>query len=92
MISEEEATTVNENVTKFNNKLKELVEGRQRSGMNIYFVDVEREFDGHEAYSSSEWINRIIIPKRARIWSKLGLGVHTQYIPTKRVQERMPDA
>ena len=26
--------------------------------MNIYFVDVEREFDGHEAYSSSEWINR----------------------------------
>ena len=74
LISEEEATTVNENVTKFNNKLKELVEGRQRSGMNIYFVDVEREFDGHEAYSSSEWINRIIIPKKSEDLEQTGFG------------------
>ena len=42
--------------------------------MNIYFVDVEREFDGHEAYSSSEWINRIIIPKKSEDLEQTGFG------------------
>ncbi len=67
-ISQKEAQTVDANVSKFNNKLKELVEECQSEGMHIHFVSVEEEFNkdgGHAAYSSDPWINPIIMTKDA---------------------------
>ncbi len=67
-ISKEEATTVNNNVVRFNGELKSLVESCRKEGYNMYFVDVVDEFNGHEAYTHSkkagedgQWINHILI-------------------------------
>lgn len=62
--SEEEATIVNENVSRFNDKLESIIAELRNAGMNIYFVDVEEEFDkdgGHQAYSDDNWINKVIL-------------------------------
>lgn len=67
LISEKEATIVNQNVTKFNNSIADIVNECRNQGMNIYFVDVENEFDkdgGHQAYSDNAWINSIILTKQ----------------------------
>lgn len=64
LINEEEANIVNENVTKFNNELKSIVNECRTEGLNIYFVDVEAEFDkdgGHQADTKNAWINTIYI-------------------------------
>lgn len=64
VISKQEATLVNTNVSKFNDKLESIVNECRNSGMNIHFVDVEAEFDkdgGHQAYSSNAWINKIML-------------------------------
>jgi lysophospholipase L1-like esterase len=64
LISEKEATIMNENVTRFNNSLLDIVNECRGQGMNIHFVDVEAEFDkdgGHQAYSDDAWINGIIL-------------------------------
>ena len=63
-ISKEEATIVNNNVSKFNDEIEALVKECQNSGINIFFVDVESEFDkdgGHQAYSNNAWINKIML-------------------------------
>ena len=59
-ISKEEAMTINDNVSKFNKELYQIVEQCKSSGIDIEFVDVETEFDGHQAYSDDSWINPII--------------------------------
>jgi lysophospholipase L1-like esterase len=59
LISKEEATIVNENVSKFNKEIAKIVDECKSEGLNIYFVDVENKFDGHEAYSREAWINKI---------------------------------
>ncbi|MBE5892237.1 MAG: hypothetical protein E7286_02525 [Lachnospiraceae bacterium] len=67
VISQEEAVTVNTNVTKFNELLEELVSECAEAGMNIHFVDVEEEFNkdgGHQAYTEEPWINEIILGAR----------------------------
>lgn len=67
LISEKEATIVNQNVTKFNNRIAEIVSECKAEGMQIHFVDVEAEFDqdgGHQAYSDNAWINSIILTKQ----------------------------
>lgn len=61
VISKEEATIVNENVSKFNDEIEKIVTECQNEGLNIYYVDVEEKFDGHEAYSNNAWINKIIL-------------------------------
>ena len=64
LISQEEATTVNYNVTRFNNTIASVVNECKNSGMNIHFVSVEEAFDvgdGHQAFSSDPWINGIIL-------------------------------
>lgn len=82
LINKKEATIVNDNVHKFNEKIEAIVNECRRSGMNICFVDVEEEFDkngGHQAYSSDSWIHGIIIPSRfqdvegAAIYSKASM-------------------
>ena len=62
VISAQEAAIVNDNVSKFNDKIESIVNSCRKEGMNIHFVDVEAEFDkngGHQAYSSNAWINKI---------------------------------
>lgn len=64
VINKQEATLVNSNVTKFNDKIEEIVNECRASGMNIHFVDVETEFDkdgGHQAYSNNAWINKVML-------------------------------
>lgn len=67
-ISGAEATYVNANVVKFNAEIEKIVKECQddpKGGMNIHFVDVAPEFDGHEAYTSDPWINEVMFLPRA---------------------------
>lgn len=59
--SEDEVNEVNMNVSKFNRALEAIVEYCRNDGMNIYFVSVEDEFFGHEAYSSKPYIKEVIL-------------------------------
>ncbi len=61
LISKKEAVTINQNVSMFNDELEALVNECRAEGMNIYFVDVEAAFAGHEAYTDDPWINKIIL-------------------------------
>ncbi len=77
LISEKEATIVNQNVTKFNNSIKDIVNECKNQGLNIYFVDVEAEFDkdgGHQAYSDNAWINKIILTKQDQDLDQSGIA------------------
>ncbi len=77
LISEKEATIVNQNVTKFNNRLVELVNECKAEGLQIHFVDVEAEFDkdgGHQAYSDNAWINKIILTKQDQDLEQNGIA------------------
>lgn len=73
-ISKEEAVTINTNVTKFNIELKNLVKECSDSEMNIYFVDVEDVFDGHEAFSNQAWINPIWLGAKPQDIDDLAIG------------------
>lgn len=57
--SKDEATLINQNVTRFNDALREIVCSLYLQEKNIYFVDVASVFDGHEAYTEDAWINKI---------------------------------
>ena len=77
LISKKEATIVNDNVTKFNNSILDIVNECRDQGMNIYFVDVEPEFDkdgGHQAYSDNAWINKIILTKQDQDLDQSGIA------------------
>ena len=56
----EYADKINGSVTKFNGELGMIVDECSKKGLNIYFVDVEEEFNGHEAYTDKPWINEIM--------------------------------
>lgn len=77
LISQKEATIVNQNVTKFNNRIAGIVNECKAEGMKIHFVDVETEFDkdgGHQAYSDDAWINSIILLKQDQDLEQNGVG------------------
>lgn len=70
LISLDEATMINNSVSRFNLVLSGLVRdvASMDLGQGAYFIDVEGTFNGHEAYASgfpvandTEWINRIIL-------------------------------
>ncbi len=72
--SKREAEVINKNVSIFNDRLEGIVDScREKDGLNISFVsvegvepDCEYTFEGHEAYSDDEYINRIIwFPNRS---------------------------
>lgn len=86
VINKEEASLVNINVSRFNDEIESIVNECKRSGMNIYFVDVEEEFNkdgGHLAYSNSPWINKIIFSKREQDLSDMGIGSAYSVHPNK---------
>ena len=67
VISKTEAELVDTSVTRFNNTIKELVKNcYENLDMDIFYVDVEAEFDGHQAFSSQPWLNDLIFPARAQ--------------------------
>lgn len=77
VISKEEATIVNENVSRFNDKIESIIEELKDTGINIYFVDVEAEFDkdgGHQAYSKNAWINKVILGSRSEDLKTFGVA------------------
>ncbi len=64
LISKVEATWINEKVTFFNEQIEDVVNTCKREGMNIVFVDVEKEFGDHGAYAYDAWINKVILMPR----------------------------
>lgn len=83
IFSKNEATLVNNKVSAFNEKIKQLVE-ESESELNTYFVNVETEFDkdgGHQAYSEKEWINPIKWTKQGEDLTDgfFGLGLPSAY-------------
>ena len=60
LFSLEEATLINDSVSNFNVEIENLVNISKASGIKICFVSVEDAFDGHEAYSSDPYINKLL--------------------------------
>lgn len=61
LFTKEVATIVNNAVTRFNDEIETLVNQCKAEGMKICFVDVEKHFETHEAYSTDEWIQGVKI-------------------------------
>lgn len=61
LISKSEAYIVNENVSKFNDAIENIVQDFRCSGVKISFVSVEEAFKGHGAYSIDPYINNVIL-------------------------------
>ena len=59
-----EAMLINDNVHKFNEEIRKIVDSCREEGMNIYFVSVEEEFLGHGAYSNDPYINEVLLLPR----------------------------
>ena len=63
LFSKAESEAINEKTSAFNKEIKNVVNTCRAEGMDIHFVDVEKEFDkdgGHQAFSKSPWINEIV--------------------------------
>ena len=57
----ESAALLNRSAARFNGELSAIVDELAAEGIDIYFVSVEEEFLGHEAYApGTEYINRLI--------------------------------
>lgn len=93
-ISEEEAKFVNLNVKKFNNEIFSLVLDLQSEGNSIYYVDVEKQFRGHQAFSSDPWINGfwVNVEKEDESYSLenngTGIQIITKHVATQDINKR----
>lgn len=58
---DEEVKMINESVSQFNNKIKNIVNSCKAEGMKICFVSVEEDFDKNKAYSEIPYINEVSI-------------------------------
>ena len=74
LISLNEATVVNEAVSKFNDEIEKLIEECRGEGMSISFVSVEKAFAGHEAYSDDPYLNKVILLKQDQDLEQKGVG------------------
>lgn len=61
IIKSSSSQLINENVSKFNNELAQLVSECNEEGLNIFFAPVEEYFDGHEAYTEEAYLNPVIL-------------------------------
>ena len=58
-----EAALINNRIDYFNEAIKDIVtKMHDEHGMQIKYVDVAKEFKGHEAYTKDPWINGVVIP------------------------------
>lgn len=60
LISKDEASLVNQNVSAFNDAIESIVASCSSKGVDISFVSVEEAFSGHGAYSDDPYINEVI--------------------------------
>ena len=58
-VSPEKVAIINEATSLFNDELEKLVKECRDEGLNIYFADIEKEFEGHEAYTEDPYLNEI---------------------------------
>ncbi len=89
LISQYEAQTVNKNITAFNIRISSLIDSMDNS--QIVFVDVEEEFDGHEAYSDDPWIREITFSKQDEDLEQDGIGSAYSMHPTDRGAQAYAD-
>ena len=59
-MSKDEAQMIDKAVDRFNGEIEKLVKECASEGMNICFVSVKEEFEGHEAYSDHPYINKVM--------------------------------
>ncbi|MBQ9910070.1 MAG: SGNH/GDSL hydrolase family protein [Lachnospiraceae bacterium] len=77
-----EAQMVNEAVSQFNNRLEALVADCRKEGLNIHFVDVEEEFDGHEVGVIPEkdrWLNLFTVPYQSEDLEELPYSCYSMH-------------
>ncbi len=60
LFSAEEARYINAQVSLFNKELRSIVAECYMEGIPIYFVSVEEDFYGHEAYTDEPYINGLV--------------------------------
>ncbi len=72
-VSVEKVALVNDSVEKFNAELDKLVAECRSEGLNIVFADVQKEFEGHEAYTSEPYFNGIITKIMPEDLSEVGM-------------------
>ena len=61
LYSKEEARAINSCVTTVNKEISKLVDSLKAEGMNICYVGVSSEFEGHGAYSDDPYIHPVIL-------------------------------
>ncbi len=59
-------TAVNEATALFNDEIERLVAECSDEGLNIFFVPVEEEFAGHEAYAEDAYLNGVVLFAQAQ--------------------------
>lgn len=59
-VSAEKVALINDAVVKFNDEFDKLVSECRSEGLRIVFADVQKEFEGHEAYTSEPYVNEVI--------------------------------
>lgn len=84
MISGDEAVTVNKNVSKFNDAIESIVNNCRGNGLNISFVSVENEFEGHGAYSNDAYITGIVLGARGEDLKDFMLASESSVHPNKK--------
>ena len=72
-VSPEIIQRLNSEVAKFNEAISGIVDECHKEGMNIVFVDVQKEFEGHEAYTNEPYINEIIFGSKEQDINQSGL-------------------
>ena len=61
LVNKTEAQLVNDAIHEFNKQIELLVTScREEDGMNIYYVSVEEEFAGHEAYTKDPYLFPVV--------------------------------
>lgn len=54
-----EVLQVNSSISLFNKEIEKIIQECKNENMNIHFVSVEKDFEGHEAYSLKPFINEV---------------------------------
>lgn len=64
LFSENDATLINDSVSRFNDEIESIVKSCKADGMKICFVSVEEAFEGHGAYSDDAFIHKVYITRQ----------------------------
>ena len=59
LFNERDAALINDSVSRFNDEIQSIIKSCKADGMKICFVSVEEAFDGHGAYSSDAFLNKV---------------------------------